>query len=151
MLLDLLFSGEPERVTDIRERLSHSSENFAQGGSVERFDVGPPQRQRLIDWLPASVELGTLGLTEVAVTLETLGVAKFQAVGAPEIPRRACYWNSHFPERRPGIAATAGCLTVSRASGLPGNGQRIGLIREGVPEVRSTNREANGATWQIKH
>ncbi len=117
---------------------------------MERLDVCRAKRQRLIDRLPANVELRTLGLTEVAVVFETLRVPKLQTVGAGEVPGRTRHWNSRLPEGRPGVAAASRCLAVCRAGRLSGNGQRIRLIMKGSPEVLTANRETNSASRQVE-
>src|SRR6516162_7585613 len=99
MLLDLRFGvTRSAGVFDRRKVLRSAAEQFKQCRSVERFDVGRTQCQRLIDRLPANVHFRPLGVSEIAIPLLALSKTEFQAVGAREIPGRPCDWNSDFFE-----------------------------------------------------
>ena len=149
--MNLFFSSKLERVGNRRERLRCASEQLEQRRSVERLNIGRTQCQRLIDRLPANVELRTFGLTEVAVVLVTLRIANLQAIGTGEVPSRSGYWDSCFPERGPRVTTASGRLSVGRTGRLAGNGQRIRLIEIGISQMRAADSETNRTARKVKH
>src|SRR5437588_9529094 len=148
MLFDLRFHCEG--IYDERKALRGAREQFAQRRSVEGFDIRRAQGQRLIDRLPANVELRTFGRTEVAIALVPLGIAEFQTISAREIPSRSSHWDAGLPEGRPGIATATRRLRISRAGSLSGYRQRIRVVKKGTAQMRTADRETDRATRQVK-
>src|SRR5258708_25669149 len=75
MLLNLRLCSARASIRNSRECLGNSAEQLEQCRSMERFDIGPAQRQRLIDRLPTNVHFWPLGIAEIAIPLFALGKA----------------------------------------------------------------------------